>query len=120
MSRAVKNFFTTITKSYDLAKRFSGKLVPGSRIVPAKEKKNDERYQLRLDAGELVDNRYRTIILQVNAEARQKGLLRWVKKQKRGTHAVPASTKYDTETEDEDAEVKMAVDDLQRQAKEKL
>ena len=74
-------------------------------------------YQLRIDAGELVENR-RTLVLQVNSQAKSTALKNWV--QKMGTHAKLATAYFDTTAADPDAEAQRALNELEEQAKENL
>ncbi|KAK2734458.1 hypothetical protein FQN57_001693 [Myotisia sp. PD_48] len=57
---------------------------PGSRIAPPRTAQKDEKFQLRLDAGEVKDGKKR-IYLQVNSQATNEALKKWVNKN--GTHA---------------------------------
>ncbi len=82
--------------------------------------KNDADYQLRLDAGELIDNRYLNIVLQVNSQAQNTGLREWLKKQTRGTHAKLATARFDTLAEDQDAEAERVMNKLQESASKNL
>lgn len=70
MSKQIKEFFSKITKNYDITKKLSATFTSGSRSLPSQTSKNDADYQLRLDAGELIDNQYRNIVLQVNSQAK--------------------------------------------------
>lgn len=38
------------------------KQTPGRRIIPQQAKDNDEKYQLRLDAGESIDGKKKSIL----------------------------------------------------------
>jgi len=87
----------------------------GSRIVPSKNSKNDSEFQLRIDAGELLENRYRMLYLQVNSQAKSTKLREWVRKH--GTHANLASTRFDTLAEDPEAETDRALTELESDAK---
>ncbi|CAA9959496.1 hypothetical protein PTMSG1_02914 [Pyrenophora teres f. maculata] len=70
----------------------------GGRIVPSRNSKNDQEFQLRIDAGELVQNRYRMLYLQVNTQAKNTKLKEWIKKN--STHAKLATAKFDTQATD--------------------
>jgi hypothetical protein len=52
---------------------------PGDRIAPPKSGKKDKQWQLRLDAGE-VKNGKKRVYLQVNSQAFNEQLKKWVKK----------------------------------------
>ncbi|EFR05415.1 hypothetical protein MGYG_08427 [Nannizzia gypsea CBS 118893] len=118
MSRAVADFFKKARKEFNLAKKFRSIFSPGSRILPSRTSKNDTKFQLRIDAGELINNRYRQLILQVNSQATTPGLRDWVKKY--GTHAKLAEERFDTLAEDPEAEVERVVESLEGQAKTSL
>ncbi|EGC42290.1 conserved hypothetical protein [Histoplasma capsulatum var. duboisii H88] len=113
MSKQIKEFFSKIRKNYDIAKKTG-------RILPSQTTKNDADYQLRLDAGELIDKRYQNIVLQVNSQAKNTGLREWVKKQPQGTHAKLATARFDTLAEDQDAETERVLNELQEQARKNL
>lgn len=51
----------------------------GTRIAPPKSGEKDKKWQLRLDAGEVKDGKKR-IYLQVNSQASNETLQKWVKK----------------------------------------
>lgn len=120
MSKAVSEFFGKVKRNFNVARKFKAVFTPGSRILPSKTAKNDEDYQLRLDAGELIDNRWRNIILQVNTQARTPGLRDWLKRNSRGTHGKLAVSRFDTQAEDPDAETSRVLEDLHHQAKENM
>ncbi|GBF62306.1 hypothetical protein TMEN_4844 [Trichophyton mentagrophytes] len=120
MSKVVVGFFTKIKKNFNIAKRFKATFTPGSRILPSKTAKNDEDYQLRLDAGELIDNRWLNIVLQVNSQAKSPGLRTWLKKNGKGTHGQLAISRFDTLAEDEEKETERVLTDLLTKAKDEL
>lgn len=101
-----------------IAQRLFKKWNPGTRIIPSKNAKNDEKCQMRIDAGELVDGRFLQVNLQVNSEASAQVLKDW--KRKNGTHAKLASGQIDTQAADPEAEVDRLIEDLTDKAKEKL
>ncbi|EEQ30382.1 conserved hypothetical protein [Microsporum canis CBS 113480] len=74
---------------------------PGGRILPPKTDKNDRNAQLRVDAGEVINGR-RHIYLQVNTQATNEALKKWIKKN--GTHANLATASFDINTKEEDKE----------------
>lgn len=118
--KQVRDFFSKARKNYDVAKKFGATLTSGSRILPSQTAKNDADYQLRLDAGELIDGRYRNIVLQVNSQAKNTGLREWVKKQARGTHAKLATVRFDTLADDKNTETERVLNELQDQARKNL
>lgn len=75
---------------------------------------------LRLDAGELIDGRYRNIVLQVNSQAKNTGLREWVKKQAQGTHSKLAKASFDTQAKDQDAETERVLSELQEEARKNM
>lgn len=119
-TKQIKEFFSRLRLNYNVAKRFSAAFNSGSRIFPSQTNKNDADYQLRLDAGELIDNRYQNIVLQVNSQATNTGLRAWLKRQPRGTHAKLAVARFDTLAEDPDAESERVLTELQDQARVNL
>jgi hypothetical protein len=78
MSRAVKDFKKFFAAQNQIKKLWKTH-TPGSRIAPSKNQKNDETWQLRLDAGE-VKNGKKRVYLQVNSQATNDGLKNWRKK----------------------------------------
>ncbi|KAK2758771.1 hypothetical protein FQN54_003463 [Arachnomyces sp. PD_36] len=118
MSGALKDFFPKVKKNFNLGKKFKSMFAAGSRILPSRTSKNDTEYQLRLDAGELIGNRYRQIILQINTQAKTPGLRDYMRKH--GTHAKLAVAQFDTQAEDEDAEVDRVLDDLYNNGRRSL
>lgn len=52
---------------------------PGARIAPSKSGDKDKKWQLRFDAGEVKDGKKR-IYLQVNSQASNDALQKWLKK----------------------------------------
>ncbi|EDN08149.1 predicted protein [Histoplasma mississippiense (nom. inval.)] len=73
MSKQIKEFFSKVRKNYDVAKKLGATFTSGNRILPSQTTKNGADYQLRLDAGELVDRRYQNIVLQVTSQAKNTG-----------------------------------------------
>ncbi|KAI9662547.1 MAG: hypothetical protein M1821_008714 [Bathelium mastoideum] len=118
MSKDVKQFFTKIGKDFNMGAKLKASYNAGNRIVPSRTQKNDQAYQCRLDAGELVDDQYRNVVLQVNSEVKATGLKLWL--QKNGTHAKLAMTRFDTKAEDPDGEADKVMAELQKQALEKI
>ncbi len=118
MAKQIESFARGIASRWNLATKFAASHNAGSRIVPSKSKKNDQEFQLRIDAGELVDDRYRNVYLQVNTEAKSPSLKKWLQKQ--GSHAKLASSQYDTQAEDQDAEAQRVIDELVEKGKDSL
>ncbi|KAF2813729.1 uncharacterized protein BDZ99DRAFT_553600 [Mytilinidion resinicola] len=114
----VKKAVDGLASTYNLVQRFLGASVPGRRIVPRQNEKNDGQVQVRLDTGEKVDGRFLTIYLQANKQASASTLLKFIKKY--GTHENLAVGKFDTKAEDLDAEVERVCNDMVEQAEKKL
>jgi hypothetical protein len=114
MSKAIGEFFSRVRTNYALTKKFGGDIVPGHRIVPTRTNKNDELYQLRIDAGELVNNR-RNIVLQVNSQAKNTAFKKWIAK--KGTDAKLAVTSYDVTCINLEEEIERALAALEELAK---
>ena len=107
-----------ITSNFSMATQLKAAWNAGSRIVPSRNSKNDAEYQLRIDAGELVQSRYRMIYLQVNSQAKGTKLKEWVRKH--GTHANLAAAHFDTSAEDLEAEADRALAELELTAKDNI
>jgi hypothetical protein len=118
MAKQIEAFAQKIASRWNLATKFSANHNAGNRIVPPKSKKNDQDFELRIDAGELVDNRYRNIYLQVNKEAKAQILKRWLKRE--GSHGKLAGAQYDTQAADSDSEAQRAMDELTEKGKSNL
>ncbi len=116
MSKHVAKNINKIKNNFNLTNKFKSPWNPGSRIVPAKVK--DHEYELRIDAGELVDGRYRILKLQINSQATSTALKAYHRKH--GTHADLAVGRYDTEAEDADAETDRVVDEMTDEAINKI
>ena len=90
----------------------------GSRIVPSRSQRNDKDYQLRIDAGELLSDRYRVVYLQVNSQAKGTKLKEWVRTY--GSHANLASAQFDTFASDPEAETDRVLAELEEAAKDEI
>ena len=117
MSKAITNFFTKTKQNFDMAKKFGANMTAGSRIVPSQTAQKDAEYQLRIDAGEIVDGK-RNVYLQVNSQAKSPGLKDWVRQN--GTHTNLASATFDTTVADPEAESNRVLDELQKDAKDNI
>ncbi|CZT46800.1 uncharacterized protein RSE6_07292 [Rhynchosporium secalis] len=80
--------------------------------------KSNFNYQLRIDAGELLNGRFRMIYLQVNSQAKSTKLKEWIRKH--GTHANLASARFDTLAEDLETEAENVLEELEAAAKNKI
>jgi len=119
MSKVIAEFITKVSGTASLLKKFKGAHTPGQRIVPTKTAKNDELYQLRIDAGEVPKGTHmQNIVLQVNTQAKNTALKNWVKKHT--THGKLATTSFDTKAADVDKEVIRALGVLEKAAKENI
>ena len=114
MSKALQEFFSKVKNNFDVATKFRASHTSGGRILPSRTQKNDADYELRIDAGELVQNK-RNVILQVNTQAKSTALKDWVKKQ--GSHAKLATASFDTAAADPEAEAQRVLDELEQEAK---
>jgi hypothetical protein len=118
MSKTIGAFFTLLGRNFNMTTKFMAQRVPGSRIVPSKTPKHDENYQLRIDAGELIDDRFRNVYLQVNADPKNTGLKDWVRAN--GTHAKLATETFDTKAEDPEEETSRVLKSLEEKAKNSI
>jgi len=119
MSKVVAEFFTKVVGNPTLLKKFIGALTPGQRIVPNKNQKDDASYQFRIDAGEVPKGTHlQNIVLQVNTQAKSTALKNWIKKHT--SHGKLATTSFDTKAADVDKEVKRALGELEKMAKENI
>lgn len=117
MSKAITNFFNKTKQSFDMAKKFGANLTAGKRIVPSRTPKKDAEYQLRIDAGKLVDGK-RNVYLQVNSQAKASGLKDWFRRN--GSHANLASAAFDTTATDLEAETDRVLEELEKEAIENV
>jgi len=92
---------------------------PGQRIFPANNKKQNERYGLRIDAGEIV-NGEKNVYLQVNSEATNTSLKKYISKC--GTHSNVATAKIpvNVPVEKEEEVAKNLMADLWKQFTSKI
>ena len=98
MSKPLKAFREALFKEGFYKKIFTTQN-PGKRIAPPKSGDNDAKYQLRIDAGEVVDGK-KKIYLQVNSQAKNDVLKSFRKKN--GTHANLATSTVDMNTPEKD------------------
>jgi hypothetical protein len=117
MSKPVQDFFKKVNQNIDIGKKLAGNYESGGRIVPSKTAKNDADYQLRIDAGELVDNR-RNVVLQVNTQAKATPLKSWLRKN--SSHGKLATASFDTAAKDQKAETARVLAELEKKAKDNL
>lgn len=119
MSRNITTFLGSLLSSPNtVSKKLSGGQRVGERLFPTKTPKNDEKHQLRLDAGPMIDGRYRRVHLQVNKEATSQGLKNWV--QKHGSHADLSTGEFDTKAESPRKELERLCNDLAKEAKKRF
>ncbi|EFQ92478.1 hypothetical protein PTT_10407 [Pyrenophora teres f. teres 0-1] len=52
MSRDIRGFFTKINSRFNMATQLKAAWDAGGRIVPSRNSKNDQEFQLRIDAGD--------------------------------------------------------------------
>ena len=113
MGKLSNKLIDSIRRSWNLKDKLSAAWTAGSRIVPSRSSKNDKAYQIRFDAGELINNQFRKVYVQVNSQATSTALKTWVRKN--GTHANLAEGQYDTLAPDQDAETERLVEDIKDQ-----
>jgi hypothetical protein len=118
MSKDIRGFFSKVKKNFSMATKLTAAWSAGSRIVPSQTQQNDKEYQLRLDTGELLSDRYRVIYLQVNSQAKSTKLKEWVRKH--GTHGNLASAQFDTLADDPEAETDRVLEELEAAAKNEI
>lgn len=118
MSKVFKQFEKYMLQPKSIAKIF-GNHAPGARILPNNLQRENAKYELRLDAGE-VKHGLKHLCLQVNSEAKSPVLKEF--KGKHTTHANLATTsiKVDTPIEKQKEELCRALKDLQTQYKSKI
>lgn len=109
-------------KVFEAAKlipRFFNNQPPRTRIFPPNAEPHNERFGLRISAGE-IHNGVKTIHLQINKEASSPSLKEL--RGKIGTNGVVATgqVKMDTPEEDQAEHLKEVFRDMHEQAKEKL
>ena len=95
MSKIFKQFGEALLKNSNWIRKLFSDQTPGKRIVPPRAGDNDSRYQVRLDAGEVVDG-IKTVYLQPNSQAKNKSLKKFISKH--GTHANLAKAAIDMST----------------------
>lgn len=83
----------------NMFKKVFANQTPGNRIAPPQAGDNDAKYQLRLDAGEVVDGK-KKIYLQINSEAKNNALTKY--RAKHGSHANLATATIDPNTPEEE------------------
>jgi len=118
MSKDIRGFFSKIKSNFSMPTKLTAAWNAGSRIVLSKNSKNDAKYQLRIDAGELVQNRYRMLYLQVNSQAKGIKLKEWVRKH--GTHANLATAQFDTLAGNPEEEAEKALAELESGARDNI
>lgn len=119
MSKVLDNFFATKFTPSNLVKIVTLKTFsPGCRVAPV-DKRQDADTQLRVDAGEKIGDK-QNFVLQVNSQAKNTALKKFVAKNGRGTHAKLAVVSYDTKAADHDKEAARVLREMEEQAKRKL
>ncbi|KAK5673965.1 hypothetical protein LTS10_013272 [Elasticomyces elasticus] len=91
---------------------------PGRRVAPV-DKREDADAQLRVDAGEKIGDK-QNFVLQVNSQAKNTALKKFVAQNGRGTHAQLAAASFDTKAADPEAEARRVVQEMKEQSKSKL
>lgn len=119
MSRHIEQFFGRERNFSDFLAKMKKTLTPGRRIIPPQTAKHDQENQLRIDAGENIDGKQK-VVLQVNSQATNQGLLDWMKKQPQKTHAKLATAYFDTHAKDTRSEAERVFQELESDAKSKV
>lgn len=83
------------------------------------DKREDADAQLRVDAGEKVGDK-QNFVLEVNSQAKNTALKKFVAKNGRGIHARLAVASFDTKAADPEAEAQRTVQQMKEQSKSKL
>jgi hypothetical protein len=91
---------------------------PGRRVAPV-DKRKDADAQLRVNAGEKIGDK-QNFVLQVNSQAKNTALKKFVAKNGRGTHAQLATASFDTKAADPEAEARRVVEEMREQSKKKV
>ncbi|KAK3675901.1 hypothetical protein LTR78_004093 [Recurvomyces mirabilis] len=119
MSKANESFFQSKLTPSNLAKvATTKKFTPGRRVAPV-DKREDADAQLRIAAGEKVGDK-QNFVLQVNSQATNTALKKFVAQNGRGTHGKLATASFDTKAPDPEAEAERMVEEMKEEAKSKL
>ncbi|KAK3613065.1 hypothetical protein LTR56_028090 [Elasticomyces elasticus] len=119
MSKAIEAFFSNKLTPSSLAKVATTKtFTPGRRVAPV-DKREDADAQLRVDAGEKIGDK-QNFVLQVNSQAKNTALKKFVAGNGRGTRAQLAAASFDTKAADPEAEARRVVQEMKEQSKSKL
>lgn len=91
LKEAVRELFLSIRSSKSAAKRVLNPISDGAgtRLYPPKTKRNDEKFGIRIDKGELVHDKpgHVRLKLQINSDAKDKTLQTMAKKDSHKTYA---------------------------------
>lgn len=90
-----------------------------SRIAPSKNQKNDETWQLRLDAGE-VKNGKKRVCLQVSSQATNDGPKNWRKKHTSHGNLASGETNVDEAEKSMEHAFDDFWDDIEKEARNSL
>jgi len=119
MSKPIEQFFTHNLTPTTLAKLATSKtFTPGRRVAPV-DKREDESAQLRVDAGERFGDQ-QNFVLQVNSQAKNTALKKFISQSGRGTHAQLAVVPFNIKTSDPEAEAGNVIKEMMAQAKRKV
>jgi hypothetical protein len=118
MSKVVKTLRESLLKDGSF-KKFFAKQTPGKRIAPPKTAGSDIKFELRFDAGEVV-NGNKTVYLQVNSQAKNDALKKF--RRKNGTHAnlATAFIEEDTPEDKQEEAFKKMWEEIDTQVRERL
>ncbi|KAL8966268.1 MAG: hypothetical protein Q9183_003449 [Haloplaca sp. 2 TL-2023] len=118
MSRVFKDFYKYLVEEGRYAKIF-GTHSPGSRIEPPKNNKNDQKHQLRLDAGPVVDGK-KYVNLQINSQAKNEALKKYARKHGFDAKLATATVDENTPKKDMKKDFDGFWGSMEGQAKDKL
>ncbi|KAH7345911.1 hypothetical protein BKA66DRAFT_447955 [Pyrenochaeta sp. MPI-SDFR-AT-0127] len=118
MSKVWKKFEKHLFDSGNWTKLFN-KHNPGQRVYPPNTKTQNAEHQVRIDAGETVDG-YKNVYLQVNSEASNTALKKYISKH--GTHSNVAAAKIPVDVPEDKQEevVKELVADFRKKFSSKI
>lgn len=100
MSKVVKALRESLLKE-GAFRKFFDKQNPGKRIAPPDTSKANAKFELRFDAGEVVNGK-KTVYLQVNSQAKNDALKKF--RQKQGTDGKLATVFIDEDTPEDKQE----------------
>ena len=117
----VLNFFEKGFMNTKQIAKFFAPTPAGTRIVPAKTRKKNAHWQMRVDKGEEISGSpgVYNVYLQVNHEATNKALLKWKRKNPHGNLAV-GTVDINIPNEKRPAYINTMMSGLMKDARKKL